>query len=163
MSDEISGARRAMPAGIAAFALTLALVLCGAGCAVQMVAAYDEQTDKAVSALQRKMETLFVDLESQAGTPQADYDNYAAFYKEVRVDISAIHTRAQARPDNKLTVEQIGRLRDSLAKLEEIHRIGITDAAVIAPLRAQFESAFVSVLKFEMAKRRRFEKVQVSE
>lgn len=156
-------ARRATPGVCAACVLSLALVLLGAGCAVQMVAAYDEQTDKAVSALQRKMETLFVDLESQAGTPQADHANYLAFYKEVRVDISAIHMRARARPNNELTVEQIGLLRDSLGRLEEIHRIGITDAAVIAPLRAQFESAFVSILKFEMAKRRRFEKVEVSE
>lgn len=140
----------------AALAVVLALLWLSAGCTVQLVAAYDQQTDQAVSALQRKLETLFVDLEDKAGTPAADFAHYAERYKELRVDLSALDTRVQALPDNAQTIEQVGLLRDSLGKLEEIHRIGIGDVALIQPLRSQFESAFVSILKLEMAKRRTF-------
>ncbi|UCD56014.1 MAG: hypothetical protein JSV16_09170 [Candidatus Hydrogenedentota bacterium] len=139
---------------LVASVLLAVLLLAGFGCTIRLIAEYDEQTDRSVTALQRKMEAFFVHLGNIAGTPEADYANYKDFYEEVRVDISAIKLRVDAKPLNTQTQEQIDLLERSVNDLEEIHELGIRHAEVVETLRKQFNTAFVAILKLELEKKR---------
>ena len=50
--------------------LFLPVLLGLSGCTVKLVSSYDEATDRAVTRLQRKVETFLVDLGSEQGSPQ---------------------------------------------------------------------------------------------
>ena len=68
------------------FILMFLCVISLSGCVtVNLISDYDEATDKAVTAVQRKFETFFVELESQIGTDAAAYKNHTSFYKEIEV------------------------------------------------------------------------------
>ena len=140
--------------------------LCTA-CTVQLISPYDEQTDKSVTALQRKVETFFVKLEGLQVSPECRYNNNKTFYEESKVDISAIQVRAVAIPKNDVTSEQIQLLSKSLDALEKIHSgklatkgdaktkgNGCMDPAELAADRQAFNSSFTAILKLEIAKKR---------
>ncbi|MBU1689682.1 MAG: hypothetical protein KJ958_15090 [Gammaproteobacteria bacterium] len=136
------------------YLLALVLALSASACTVRLIADYDAATDKAVTALQREVETFFVKLANTAGTTAADYSRHRDFYERIKVDIAAIEVRVAAKPRNELTLEQIKLLRDSLSKLEEIHKEGIRDSKLVEHLRGQFNTAFVAILKLELTKQR---------
>ena len=123
------------------------------GC-VKFIATYDPKTDAAVTELQRKFETFFVELESQVGTDEASYKNHIEFYKEVKVDISAIKMRASAIPQNEITLRQVSLLEENFKHLEETHRDGILDIEVVKVPRDDFNTALSNILKLELAKKR---------
>ena len=87
--------------------LCLAVGLALSGCAIRLIADYDENVDKATTEIQRKVETFLTRLERNVGTPAVDYSQYVALYDDVRVDLSALKVRASAIPKNSITVEQI--------------------------------------------------------
>ena len=76
------------------------LLLLGS-CTVQFVALYDQQTDTAVTTLQRSVETFFVELETLS-SPSCEYANHTTFYQTVKVDVKAVRIRAAAIPQNEL-------------------------------------------------------------
>ncbi|MEH6640579.1 MULTISPECIES: hypothetical protein [Halomonadaceae] len=132
------------------FACWLAL----SGCTVKLIADYDPKTDEAITQLQRKFETFFVNLESQIGTEEASYDNHLEFYKEVKVDVSAIKLRASAIPKNEITLQQVSLLEENIGLLEEVHKEGVADVEVVKVPRDDFNTALSNILKLELAKRR---------
>lgn len=129
-----------------------------AGCPVQFISLYDEQTDRAVTALQRKVDNFLVRLEGQSKPPECTHENHRRFYEEARVDLSAIQVRAGAISQNERTVEQLGLLASSLGSLEKLHRLkgrqDCLDADQLAPLRSNFNTSFTAILKLELAKKR---------
>lgn len=134
--------------------LFLAVLLGSSACTVKLISSYDEATDKAVTNLQRKVETFLVDLGSEQGSPKCAYDNHKAFYGDVKVDVSAIRVRAAAIRQNELTVEQLRLLDDSLNKLERLHKIGCPSTDQLNALRTAFNSSFTAILRLELAKKR---------
>ncbi len=134
--------------------LMFLILVTSVSCTIRLISNYDEQTDEAVTALQRKLSTFFVELESTAGTDAAHIDNHIDFYKEVDVDISAIALRVAALPKNEITQQQIKLLRDNLAKLKEIHQIGISSVELVSVIREDFDQALASILRLELAKKR---------
>lgn len=135
-------------------AALLALALALSGCTVKLVSAYDETTDKNVTALQKKTEAHLVALEAAEGLPECKYEKHKQFYKEAKVDVSSIAVRAAAIPKNEITTKQTVLLSNSLDNLEELHKIACLSKDQIAPLRIQFNSSFTAILKLELAKRR---------
>jgi hypothetical protein len=133
--------------------MLLSASLLGA-CTVKLISDYDPQTDQALTALQRKMETFFVDLEDKIGTEQAEYRYFEDFYDEVRVDISAIRLRASALPKNEITLEQVVRLEENIGLLEEVHEEGIGSVEVVQVIREDFNTALSNILRLELAKKR---------
>ena len=124
------------------------------GCSIKLISSYDETTDKTVTALQKKVESFFVTVESQEGLPECEYNNHKKFYDEVKVEISAIEVRARAIPNNEITIEQVELLKDSLNKLESLHKISCLSKDQIEILRIAFNSSFTAILKLEFAKKR---------
>lgn len=124
------------------------------GCSIKLISSYDETTDKTVTALQKKVESFFVTVESQEGLPECEYNNHKKFYDEVKVEISAIEVRARAIPNNEITIEQVELLKDSLNKLESLHKMSCLSKDQIENLRIAFNSSFTAILKLEFAKKR---------
>jgi hypothetical protein len=130
------------------------------GCTVKLISSYDEETDTSVMALQRKVETFLVKLEALDGFPECTYDHHKAFYAGAKVDISAIHVRAAAVPQNEMTVDQVGLLSKSLDSLEQLHKGKLKrgrscfSKEEIEPVRRSFNASFIAILKLELAKKR---------
>ncbi len=125
-----------------------------AGCNVKLVSSYDEKTDQAVTTLQRKIETFFVQIESQVGLPECEYDNHIGFYQETKVSISAIEMRARAIPQNDITVQQVQLLKSSLESLEKLHKLGCLSGGQVTNLQSNFNTHLTAILKLELAKKR---------
>ena len=132
-------------------------VVCGA-CAVTLVSAYDEPTDRAVTALQATVDSFLITLARDAQAPACTYDRHKTFYISALTDISSLEVRNRARPLNDATTEQIGLLNGSLVLLERLHKGKGTAACMsaeeIEPLRRGFNSTFTAILTFELAKQR---------
>jgi len=123
------------------------------GCSLELISSYDETTDKTVTALQKKVESFFVTVESQEGLPECSYDNHKKFYEETKVEISAIEVRARALPKNEITTKEVELLKDSFSKLEQLHKISCLSKEQIQALRIAFNSSFTAILKLELAKK----------
>ncbi|MCZ0750099.1 MULTISPECIES: hypothetical protein [Aeromonas] len=135
-------------------AAILGVVLLISGCTVKLISSYDEATDKAVTALQKKTETYFVSLEAVEGLPECVYEKHKDFYNEAKVDVAAIAVRAAAIPKNEITTQQAELLSSNLNTLEKLHKIACLSQDQISLLRTQFNSSFTAILKLELAKRR---------
>jgi len=140
---------------IAILLLATAMPLFGSGCTnIKLISDYDEKTDEAITSLQRKFETFFVILENKVGTEEAAHKNHIEFYQQVKVDISAIHLRVRALPQNKITEQQIDLLKENVEILEDFHKDGIHTIEVIQAPREDFNRALSNILKLELAKKR---------
>ncbi len=147
--DKLSATRYIM-----SLIVSISIILTITGCSIKLISDYDEATDKAVTQLQRKVDSFLVDMQRKAGTPGAEYAKNAQFYDETRVDVDAIRVRAQAIPKNDITVEQIKLVQDSLDKLEQLHKLGFSSPEELTPLRSAFDTSFTAILKLELAKKR---------
>lgn len=143
----LSAHRRMMP-------ILAILCLTVTGCmSVRLIANYDEQIDKGVTAFQKTMESHISTLESQVGTPKADYGNYVEFYRQVKVDLSALRVRAAAQAKNEITVQQLQLLTDNVELLERMHKEGLKPNDT-NPIRDAFNRGATAILKLELAKKR---------
>ncbi len=135
-------------------ALAWALTLLGACSTVELVASYDEATDRGVTALQKATETHFVSLERDQTAPKCTHDQHKKFYEAATVDLSSLIVRAGALPLNERSEERLRLLDDNLKTLEALHRISCLGTAQLIPLRTLFNSNFTAILKAELAKKR---------
>lgn len=132
------------------------------GCTVKLISSYDEETDRSVTALQRRVETFLVRLDELDGSLDCTYDHHKAFYAGAKVEISAIQVRAAAIPQNEITTEQVALLSKSLGSLEELHKIkakkgpgkNCLSKEEIEPVQEGFNASFTAILKLELAKKR---------
>ena len=129
------------------------------GCTAKRISRYDEETDRLVMALQRRVETFLVKLEEVDGLPECTYDHHKPFYSAAKVEISAIHLRAAALPKNQPAIDQVGLLSQSLDSLEQLHKGKLKrgrscfSKEEIEPVRRSFNAGFVAILKAELAKK----------
>ena len=142
------------PFRITGFLLIGLYITTQVGCTVKLISTYDEKTDVAVSDLQKRMETFFLSLESLEGLPECNYEYHAAFYRDIKVSVSAIEVRARAIPDNDLTIEQVVLLKENIDLLEQLHKISCLTKEQVEPLRINFNARFTAILKLELAKKR---------
>lgn len=133
-----------------------------AGCTIRLVSSYDEETDRSVMALQRKIETFLVKLEELEGSPECGYDHQKLFYPSAKVEISALHVRTAALSDNGIPAEPVELLSKSLGSLEQLHKLKLKrgpgknclSKEEIAPLRENFNAGFIALVRLELAKKR---------
>ena len=132
---------RIPPFNVCWIAVYLLMFVGLAGCTVKLISDYDETTDRAVSALQRKTESHLVTLENVEND-------------EAKIDVSAITVRAAAIPKNDITTKETQLLLSSLENLEKLHKISCLSKDQIALLRSHFNTSYTAILKLELAKRR---------
>ena len=134
--------------------LALAGCLAVAGCVtVRLIADYDEQIDRGITAFHRATANHLAALEGAIGTADAAYAKHAEFYRQARVDLSSLRVRAAARDRNEITVQQMDLLAEQVATLERMHKEGL-QINDIRPLRDHFNAGVTAILKLELAKRR---------
>lgn len=134
--------------------VTLAMLFVLSGCSVRLISSYDEKIDNSVTQLQKDFETFFVIVESQEGLPECEYKNHMKFYQDSKVAISAIEVRAKATPKNDITVKQVELLKDSLDKLETLHKLGCFTPGQVENLRTSFNTSITAILMLELEKKR---------
>lgn len=132
-------------------------LLIASGCSVKLISDYDEITDKSVTELQKKVETFLIKMEGSAGSSEGEYINSRSFYNEARVEISAMRLRAEAIPENKITVQHINEIEKNIENLRLLHekrgQKGLTKD-LTEPVRAIINIQFKAMLTLEFAKKR---------
>ncbi|MGZ5441465.1 MAG: hypothetical protein ACXW5U_07245 [Thermoanaerobaculia bacterium] len=131
--------------------LIVALLLLG--CTVRYIAEYDPIIDGNARHLQAKLDALFEDLSRTAGTPEGEYEHYAARYDAMRVDIAGLQYDAAVQSKNELTNTSLTLLDDNLHLLEAAHREGLGRAEVPV-LRKLFDTQLRMIVQLETAKKR---------
>lgn len=135
--------------GVSAW-LALSLV---AGCAVQLIAPYDQRIDDGVSSLQRSTTQFLTGIERQGGSQPADYPGHTRFYDDAKVAVSGLAVRAGAVGANTLTVQQLDILGRQFTELETQDRTLGIPAAAVPQLQRAFDRTFGAILALEVAKK----------
>ena len=125
---------------------------------VTLMAPYDEKIDEMTTSLQRKISTELESL-SAAQSPDCLYPNHAAFYCDVRVDLSALEVRAEAHQLNDLTIGQIRELRGAIDDLDKLHQRASSkprcmQASEFPDLQRGINQITTAIVKLELAKKR---------
>lgn len=133
-------------------ALTIALLIFG--CACFSIADFDPEVASGAEALHGKFARFLSTLGECAGTPEAEYARHTAFYAEAWQDLERLEAAAGRRAHNELTLDSIDAIRDNLAELEGLHRLGVSrgEVDVIAKL---FDTQFRMLVELENAKARK--------
>lgn len=149
MSTAIADFTRARQVkGVISITLLIMLTL---GCAVTLISRYDEQIDKKATELQQKMDRFLTGLDV-AG--QATYAQSKDFYEEYLIELRSILVRAQSRPKNSITEQQLGFMIKNLRELRTMHEAGRLEKETINTTRDLFNAAWRSVITLELAKKR---------
>jgi hypothetical protein len=151
--------QQAIPVGsLLRFFGCLFLALAVAGCQVQFVSNYDEATDTLARSLQSKIDRQFQSwIRMPAGSPGLKYDDKANrdFYADVSADLSVLEARAKAQPLNQTTVAMIETIRNSMDRIEALHKKTQTiSAPALSGVQAQIDFQFQRLIAFELAKKR---------
>jgi len=136
----------------------LAFIAISLSSCVTLMAPYDEKIDEMTTSLQRKISTELESL-SAAQSPDCLYPNHASFYREVRVDLSALEVRAEAHQLNDLTIGQIRELRGALDDLDKLHQHASAasrcmQANEFPDLQRGINQITTAIVKLELAKKR---------
>ncbi|KPH65635.1 hypothetical protein [Pseudoalteromonas porphyrae] len=137
-----------------AFLIIITLVIFSSGCTVKLVSSYDEKTDNAVTELQKRVETFFIEAEGLANKPECKYEKHITFYQDTKVQVSAISVRAGALEKNEKTEQLVALLGNSIDTLEQLHKIDCFKPEQVVTLRSSFNSSITAILKLELAKKR---------
>ena len=97
------------------------LALLGA-CQVQWISLYDEQTDRNVTAYQKKMNSYFERLKD-LDWPACSYDANKDFYADAMGDATVILTRAESLQNNSQTVQQTTALKNNLIEVRDTQQV----------------------------------------
>ncbi|MGC2063344.1 MAG: hypothetical protein WA610_10205 [Thermodesulfovibrionales bacterium] len=134
-------------------AFIFVLILASAGCtSVRLVAEYDKRIDDEITALQKKTEVFLNGMERTADTPEGSYGKNVHFYDTIKADVNVLVVRSEALSLNRLTMQQLQLLGESITALEEQHRKGLT-RHMIEPVRRAFQAHYAAILTLEVAKK----------
>lgn len=129
------------------------LALTMSGCTtVKLVSDYDEKIDTGVTQLHKDTSAYMAKIKTVDGANVEAYDK-AKFYPETKLAVASLRLRADATQRNNLTVQILDKLQVAFDQFEVIHSGGLTKVEM-PPLELGFNSAFLAILTFEIAKKR---------
>lgn len=144
--DTLSMRRRGVAYVVAWVALS-----CFAGCThITLISPYDQDTDKAVTAVGKKIDALMTKLDTD---PVPAYDSVKNDYDDLRADVAALRLRNAARPNNSLTVQQVDHLAAALKDVEQQHKASRLNQAMVPVMRGQLDEIVGAILKLELTKK----------
>lgn len=127
--------------------LVLLLLLSGCG-TIRLVANYDENLDKGLTDLQKKVEVILTKIERNPSNPSSTYE--PKDYEQLRENLNVLRTRAAAWDKNEVTVRMLYELGYQLlenpsrpitedeAKKKKLDQIVVENSAVPIPTEAYF-------------------------
>ena len=121
-----------------------------AACTVRLISPYDPVTDQEITALQKQVDQLLVHLDNN---PVPAYKDVSTDYTSIWVDFKVVYVRNEARPKNKITIEQLDQLRGELQELENLNKKGILNQAMLKPAGESIQQTFRAILKLELSKK----------
>lgn len=138
--------------------LMLVFVLAISGCPITLVSSYDEQTDANVTALEKKFDAYFLKLEG-ASFPECSFTTNKTFYDDINVQLNSMQVRAKLIPKNDITLKQLDALSKAISDLENEQKkreskSSCLPAEIITTDQDTFNSIWIAILKFELAKKR---------
>ena len=134
--------------------LSVALAFVLSACSVTLISNYDEQIDRAATALQKQMDAHLTKLEAASG-PVATFDSNKQFYQDYLVDVRAVELRASAHPENRQSLGQYRLMLDNLEDLRSTHETAVTlSVAYIGTVRELFNQGWRAIITLEVAKKR---------
>ena len=119
-------------------------------CVVTLISPYDETTDKAITSIQMNVDGLLNRLDRD---PVPDYGKMEKEYAAIWCEFDSVYLRNEARPKNSLTLGQLDALKKQLTILEENHKEGKLNQAMLEPARNSLDQTFVAILKLELEKK----------
>lgn len=138
---------------VALYATLLLLSCCVACTSVQLIAPYDSNVEKGITALQSDTETFLVKVARAGKLDSGTYKEYTDFYDKEKVAISGLQFRAGVLSHNQDTIGQIAILSDTYAALEKRHKErGLTDLDA-SQFEIAFNRTFRAILTLEIAKK----------
>lgn len=114
-----------------------------------LAAPYDEQTDAALTALQKD---ILLHLRALELAKDPSEDRYFLAYRGFYRDIDTLVTRAASRPKNTVQSQQLTSLRAQVTMLESLHTGGF-QVEEIAPVRLALSRTFRAILTLELLKK----------
>ncbi len=96
-----------------AFILMLASVL-SACMSVRLISDYDEQTDKALTAIQQNTDDFIAKLIAKAPSTENAYAKNKKFYEDIDKQLRKLEFRVASIPNNKHTIELVEKIRASI-------------------------------------------------
>lgn len=143
--------------GIRVVAAVLLLGVMSSGCAVTLMSKYDERTEELASAVGRKMWSQLEQLKGETA-PACLYPQHMESYREIRVDLTDLMTRAGALELNRLTQAQVAALQSSWSDFERLHQlkqVACLSPAEITPVETALQQTVSAILKLELEKKER--------
>lgn len=135
----------------AAWALLLLAFALVTGCThVQLISPYDETTDRMVTALHQSTSEVLDELEA---APTPGYAAMSKRYAGLKRELRTVQLRNEARPKNRLTIEQLQSLKANLDLLEKTHKDGQLVQVMVQPMRDAIYQTFRAILTLELAKK----------
>jgi len=135
------------------YQLILALAIFVTGCTMRFIATHDPAVEGAALQLQSKFTAFFDDLQNTAGTPEGEYERYAAQYADLHAQVGDLQAKAALQSRNQLTNDSLTLLEDNLDILETAHREGLS-AAEVPVLRKLIDTQVRMLVQLEVAKKR---------
>jgi hypothetical protein len=132
-------------AAVALLALTLA------GCAVQLIAPYDPQTDMRLTDWARTADSFF----DWAAEVRPTYPQARSAHESLKGDLRVIVLRAEARDHNDLTLEQLRLLGEIWSGVERMHQDGPLSPDVIEISRGIVARGVQACIRLELEKTRK--------
>jgi hypothetical protein len=120
------------------------------GCAVTLIAPYDEQTDVRLTELARKVDAFF----DWSAVERPTYGEARAVHASIRGDLRAIRLRAAAQRKNELTLGQLDAIGKIWDQVEARHRAGPLAPSFVEIERGIVAAAFLDAIRAENDKRR---------
>ncbi len=121
---------------------------------LKLISDYDDITDNAVMSMQEKVSRYFIKLNREIGTPKANYENYINFFDEAKVDLNNLKIRTDAIEKNDITQKIVKELSNMIETTEKLHQLGFNSNLEIIPIQNNFNIAFTSIVKLQMALKR---------
>ena len=136
-------------------AVTIAIAAPQVACSrITVISAYDEQIDHSATELQKRMDAFLTMLADKAGTPDAEYEANKSFYSDYGVDLRSVKVRALSQPKNKITVQQLDLMSESLESLRKAHQDAPIAPEAAATIRELFNQGWGAIITLELAKKR---------
>ena len=124
------------------------------GCQVTLLSPYDQEMDKAATALQKKMDAFLTKMETNAGLPQTDYTWNVAFYDDYVVDLRSLRLRAMSDGNDTIVDQQLTEMLENLRQLRLAHEAGPLAPPAIQATRELFNKGWQVIIGQEIAKLR---------
>jgi hypothetical protein len=121
-------------------------------CKVNLIGPYDAVTDQSIQKIQTDVFTIFARLERNISDNLAadnDYRQFKPAYEQLAGELETLKFRCNHLPKHDIIQEQITALADNVKTLERLHKTGISNMAILQPVKSAFNEQFKAMIMLQ--------------